>query len=906
VAVSARRAVGRRCYRASSWRPRTNRRGGAAGHRSGCSCETARPGLDTLARRHGGGQFANSRRPGGGRRDRPSVEPRGASPRWSIGPIWPRLPPAPPRSTSRICADSHLRPAAARHASERGTDLTQGDAWRASLTGRGAAGRPDRRRADFGVRSRMCSPAARRWADDPRAAGQLDQADYRGAPPAGRQPDAVYVGVRYEVGGSWAAAEGPRVPARRGDPVQPGVPAQARHGAEDGTCRTWGRTRGDRARRDGSRGFAGVRRRPAARLTAYTAAMVVPTPSDGRGAGAHHARPSGTPSRRRGSPTPSGPVVSIGTATSSVGRFHLPDPRRRLTTRRRWSRGASRPGHDSRLTCAARADDRGGSPATGGVRALHAAACSATLTDESGHYAYGWLLASTPAPRPALRQQQDAVLSERAAPEARRGGLPPGPCAAIWNDRVQPVRDGACATLRGGCLLGPALYGGAGVPRPRACVFDPNILAMADSSPPISTRRDDRAGGVGLLAVLNHRGWGAGGRRRQRQPRGHGEVHGGVSGADPDPDRARARGAGARRWRAGTGALPGGWAGGGVRGAHVTAFLVVVNLGTGARRHSRSPSTSGRASSSGQAALAPVPGSGSRCRAYVASTVLMTSAPRTGTSTSWGRWVGRGGGGDSRVLPVAWLYKEPIATQLPALALVVYALRLAVDSPERWFLAAPRSSSWYRRHLPDADRYRHAPSSAAALRLHGSLLPEAAALGGDPAGGRLLVYLVVSVLSYYPHFIRTSRAVWTGRGLPGAGGLEPRADRTSGTCAAISGSTPRSFEPDSLWRGLSWCGSSDAWAVFVERFRWLRENFEPVDHVAHEHPVPHPNAPARDRPRADRRSGQGLLTRTRLSPRGVDARGLIRPLTLPPLAPYPTPYHAVSGRRPDGLLRLLL
>ena len=230
-----------------------------------------------------------------------------------------------------------------------------------------------------------------------------------------------------------------------------------------------------------------------------------------------------------------------------------------------------------RLACRVRdRDDRGGSPAAGGVRApprrQHAApdAHDRRIRPLRVRLAAPQLL--LPTPRPAVRQQQDAVLGhQRAAAEARRGGALSGPAAPpSRDDRVQPVRDGALRDALGVARLplGPdAVRGRGGTPRPRALRVRPEHPGAWRTGHLRSLRDgDDRASGVGLLAVPQPRGAGglAGGDGERAVLRAGpaGEVHGGVPGADPDPDRAgRGAGVGALARRGDGAGWPGGWAG---------------------------------------------------------------------------------------------------------------------------------------------------------------------------------------------------------------------------------------------------------------------------------------------------------------------------------------------------------
>ena len=123
----------------------------------------------------------------------------------------------------------------------------------------------------------------------------------------------------------------------------------------------------------------------------------------------------------------------------------------------------------------------------------------------------------------------------------------------------------------------------------------------------------------------------------------------------------------------------------------------------------------------------------------------------------------------------------------------------------------------------------------------GSLLRDAATMRRGPRLliGSLVLYLVVSVLSYYPHFIPYfNELVWN----------RTRADRIladsnlgwSQNKWYVEGYLRRHpdalFEPEGPQAGtivVSVNKHVGLWSS--ERYRWLRENFEPVGHIAHGH-----------------------------------------------------------------------
>lgn len=285
------------------------------------------------------------------------------------------------------------------------------------------------------------------------------------------------------------------------------------------------------------------------------------------------------------------------------------------------------------------------------------------------------------------------------------------------------------------------------------------------------------------------------------------------------------------------------------------AFLVVTNLGHWGQDTFRPLATShfrSRQFRSVQAALASLPGLRVPVpAAYVEGLDWVLYDEREG---AWNVYllgqVGKDGVAGRRFpeyFAVAWLYKEPIATQLLLLlALGVYLVRFRRFDFRRneWFFAVPvLFFAWYFTFVFRAQiGYRHALVVLPLLFVFtGSLLSQPAMLGrrAKLLIGGLLVYLVASVLSYYPHFIPYfNELLW---------------DRKQAYKILADSSLVLNenqwyvrrylrehpdviFEPDGPVAGTLLVRVEYYVPLyFLERFRWLRENFEPVDHVAHGH-----------------------------------------------------------------------
>jgi dolichyl-phosphate-mannose-protein mannosyltransferase len=288
---------------------------------------------------------------------------------------------------------------------------------------------------------------------------------------------------------------------------------------------------------------------------------------------------------------------------------------------------------------------------------------------------------------------------------------------------------------------------------------------------------------------------------------------------------------------------------------YVAAFLAVVNLAYWGQR-TLEPLAQSRFRSSQfqwvQAALAGVPGLRLPVPwAYVEGLDWVLNDER---AQQWNIYLlgetGKGGVAGQRFpeyYAVAWLYKEPLATQaLLLLAVGVYVLRIRRFDFRRneWFLAAPvLFFAWYLTFVFRAQiGYRHALVVLPMLFVFtGSLLSETAALGRRARWlvGGLLGYLVVSVLSYYPHFIPYfNELVWDrSRAYKVLADSSLVLDQNHWYVRRYLRQHPAVvFEPDApvpgtlLVRVERYVG-----LFFVEQYRWLRDNFEPVGHVAHGH-----------------------------------------------------------------------
>ena len=193
---------------------------------------------------------------------------------------------------------------------------------------------------------------------------------------------------------------------------------------------------------------------------------------------------------------------------------------------------------------------------------------------------------------------------------------------------------------------------------------------------------------------------------------------------------------------------------------------------------------------------------------------------------------------------VAWLYKGPIATQLLLLlALVVYALRFRRFDFRRneWPLACTALFfAWYFTFVYNFELgYRFALVGLPVVFASTAASPKAAP-GGAP-GGRW-----ADLLTWWCRCCRTTRtssrtstsSVWDrSRAYQVLADASLVLDENHWYMRRYLRRHPDViFEPDSPMAGtLLVRVEFYVGLFFIERFRWLRENFEPVGHVAYGH-----------------------------------------------------------------------
>jgi hypothetical protein len=485
-------------------------------------------------------------------------------------------------------------------------------------------------------------------------------------------------------------------------------------------------------------------------------------------------------------------------------------------------------------------------------------------TDEVSHYTYGWQIANFDSTRYGYSKMPFSALN--ALPRRLASGLAPG----ALRRHLETIEFGRYATVVCAAWLGwlvfrwaGTLYGpAAGLLALTLFVFDPNILANAGL---VTT--DLYAAWTIALAVwsfwrfLNHQGpgvWRAA------------MVSAGLFGLAQLAKYTSAylvpilllialghaapavwalvR---AGEWRALTRQVA---AAGKYAGLYVVAFLVIVNLGYWGQGTFR-PLASYEFRSSHfqgvQAALRPVPGLRVPVpSAYVVGIDSTLYNERFGTNVYLRGQMGKGGVPGRRFpeyYAVAWLYKEPIATQLLLLlAVAAYVIRWRRFDFRRneWFLLCPvLFFAWYFTFVFNMQiGYRFALVVLPFLFVFtSSLLRDAATMRRGPKLliGGLVLYLVISVLSYYPHVIPYfNELVW---------------DRTKAYRILADSNLGWSqnkwyverylhrhpnalFEPDGPRAGTIVVSVNKYVGLWsAERYRWLRENFEPVAHVAHGH-----------------------------------------------------------------------
>jgi hypothetical protein len=478
--------------------------------------------------------------------------------------------------------------------------------------------------------------------------------------------------------------------------------------------------------------------------------------------------------------------------------------------------------------------------------------------DEPYHYRYGRQILRFDAARDKENASKMPFSALNALPGMLAEMLPPGPL----RQHLQTIAFARYVTVLGAVLLGwlvfrwaGALYGpAAGILALTLYVFDPSILANGGL-----VTSDLYATWMITLSVwafwrfLNHEG--PGGWRAATvsavcfglaQLSKYTSVYLVpilllIATGHAAPDlwaRVRGRdwpGLGGRVVRAGQYAA-----------LHVAAFLVIVNAGFwghGTLKPLREYTFESRQFDALRSAMGPLAGVRVPVpEPYFEGLDRTLAIEREGTRVYL---LGQFGAPGERFLayyPIAWLYKEPIATQLLLLlALGAYLVRFRRFDFRRneWPLAATvLFFAWYFTFVFNRQRwFRWAIVVLPILFVFtGSLLRDAATLGRGQrvVVGGLVLYLVVSVLSYYPHFIPYfNELVW---------------DRTK-AYRILMGSNINYGQ--NAWYVRQYLrGHPDALLepegprvgtivvpvdTYVAGPPWLRENFEPVGHIAHGH-----------------------------------------------------------------------
>ena len=489
-----------------------------------------------------------------------------------------------------------------------------------------------------------------------------------------------------------------------------------------------------------------------------------------------------------------------------------------------------------------------------------------TLTyDEPRHYRYGWKLVNFDASRDGEYSKMPFSMLN-ALPRKLAAGLDPGPLQR----RLRSIEFGRYATVVGAALLGwlvfrwaRALYGTAGgLLALTLYVLDPNILAHAGL-----VTNDLYAAWMMALAVwafwrvLGHEGPGF-----WRVATGGAAVFGlaqvakhtcaylvpilaliAMGHAAPGLWALVREG----RWRA---ISARGLAAGRLAALYLAAFLLVANVGYWGHetlKPLRDYEFQSRHFRAVQATLGPLAGLRVPVPApFVESLDRVFADERAGANPYLLGQVGKDGVPGRRFpeyFAVAWLYKEPIATQvILLLALAAYVIRFRRFDFRRneWFLVCPvLFFAWYFTFVYNFQiGLRHALVVYPFLFvLAGSLLRDP---GEVPRGARLalaglLAWLAVSVGSYYPHMLAYfNEFVWDRKQayrILADSNLDWGQSRRYVT-RYLRDHPDVHFTPDGPRPGTILLSTNHyAGMLRSEQFRWLRENFEPVGHVAYTH-----------------------------------------------------------------------
>ena len=285
---------------------------------------------------------------------------------------------------------------------------------------------------------------------------------------------------------------------------------------------------------------------------------------------------------------------------------------------------------------------------------------------------------------------------------------------------------------------------------------------------------------------------------------------------------------------------------------YVAAFLIIVNAGYwGQKTFLPVASLQFRSSEFQrvQTALASVPGLRMPVPwAYIQGMDWVLQIEREGGNPYLLGDVGRGnviGRRFPEYYWIGWLVKEPLATQLLLfLALGAYLARFRRFDFRRneWFLACPvLFFAWYFTFVFRLQiGYRYAlPVLPFLFVFTSSLVHDLGAMRRSSRLliGGLLLYLVASTLSYYPHFIPYFNEVVWNRIYAYRIMADSNLEFGQGKwyLARYLRRHPEAlFEPIDPQPGAILLEANKYARLWdVERYRWIRENFAPIGHVAH-------------------------------------------------------------------------